>query len=420
MPGDFTYNRKFIILKDDYTTIDSINPKGHGKIEIRGNKGILRLNVENCESEQYYHVYFLKEKNGEVDELELGRIITDERGKGTADINFSLKEMELQGFPIDKIEAIVIKQGTDIVLSGHINKSSGIMEKYVKTISTEKTEIEQVQEPILQEERALEDEDSKPQEDLSKHFPFGFIGGVPDVEKPEEVVEEKVEENIQEHIPEEIPVQEEIKEELEEKAQEELKQEEIKTEEKVEHNMETPQENFRETANYQFQGTYQPEYTYDQIEYMRRLNHKNQMTDYILSILKYFPKVEPFKVYLHGYTWWRIDDDGYNSYRGFLPYYNYLLSADYKYPFLYNSATCIDQIRKYGHYLFGIYSENNQAKYYMYAIPGRFVTEEHPFKGITGFNTWYDSIDGVGYWILYIDPLTGKVIYPINPMVPAE
>jgi len=413
MPGDFTYTRKFIILKDDYKTIDSINPKGYGKMEIRGKRGLVRLNVENCQGEEYYQAYFLVEKNGEIKEMELGRIITDDRGRGTVDISINLREMELMGFPFEKVEAIVIKQGKDVVLSGYIHGESKIMDKYMKNNSTVESEIGPIEERPTEQEEILEVESKE----VSKNFPVGFIGGAPNIDKIEEIVEGKDKEDIQE------VVQEEKEELLEEKAPEEVKLQEKDEEYISEAHMEVDEIRQQE-ATYpfqEFQEAYEPQSnTYEHIEYMRRLNHKNQMTNYILSVLKYFPQVQPFKVYLHGYTWWRIDDDGHNSYKGFLPYYNYLLSADYKYPFLNNSTTCLDQIRKYGHYLFGIYSENNQAKYYVYAIPGRFTMEEHPFKGITGFNTWYDSIDEIGYWILYIDPLTGKVIYPINPMTPVE
>jgi len=158
---------------------------------------------------------------------------------------------------------------------------------------------------------------------------------------------------------------------------------------------------------------------YKSLEYIHRLNHKNQMTNYILSILRFFPYVQPLKLNLYGYSWWRIDDDGTNSCKGFLPYFNYLMNTNYKYQFLNNSTTCFNLIRKYGHYLFGMYKEGEEVKYYMYGIPGKFIKEEHPFKGITGFNTWYEATDEIGYWVLYIDPMTGEVIYPLNPMIPA-
>ena len=115
MPGDFTYFRKFIILKDDYTSLENINPKGHGKIETRGNRGLLRLNLENCEKDQAYSIYFLMGKKGEVKELDMGKIFTDDRGKGRADISINLKDIELKGFPIHKVEALVVKRGDHII-----------------------------------------------------------------------------------------------------------------------------------------------------------------------------------------------------------------------------------------------------------------------------------------------------------------
>ncbi|MCG4586045.1 hypothetical protein L0P56_11130, partial [Anaerosalibacter bizertensis] len=76
-------------------------------------------------------------------------------------------------------------------------------------------------------------------------------------------------------------------------------------------------------------------------------------------------------------------------------------------------------IKKYGNYLFGIYRDGGEITYYIYGVPGRFDSLEHPFKGVTGFNTWYETENGFGYWIMYIDPLMGKVIYPLNPMIPS-
>ena len=157
---------------------------------------------------------------------------------------------------------------------------------------------------------------------------------------------------------------------------------------------------------------------YQSLEYTRQLNHKNQMTDYILSIVKFFPLVQPLNHHLHGYSWWLIEDDGSNAYKGFLPYYNYLTATDYKHSYLGNYIDSLSLIKKYEHYLFGLYKEGEEVKYYLYGVPGEFTSREHPFNGLTGFNTWYESENGIGYWILYIDPMSGKVIHLLNPMVP--
>jgi len=460
MPGDFTYMRKFIIFRNDYTNIGNINPKGYGKIEIKGNKGTMRINLENCEIDQEYRIYLLKEDKGIVEELDLGRILTDERGRGRADININLRELYSKGFPVEKLAAIVIRRDNYVLLGAYVDKVTGIIERYIGSISAVKSmepakeniqleakpEQEEVQEEVYEEAKPAEEpevhmeEADQAIEQVKEHIEYeeaqhenltdSSVDEGYEYTESIEVAETKEPQETETDEIEDMPIQmfeeSSIKEDLvEEKPMEEKEQDQPE---------EVAEPVFQEFQEVQFeqpsvgpwtqhfpQGQFSQQYqNYQSLDYIRRLNNKNQMTNYILSVLKYFPQVQPLKVYLHGYTWWRIDDDGSNSYRGFLPYYNYLFSSDYKYPFLYNSATCINQIMKYGHYLFGLYREGNEIKYYVYAIPGRFVIEEHPFKGITGFNTWYESIDGIGYWILYIDPMTGKVIYPINPMVPTE
>lgn len=447
MPGDITYFRKYIIFKNDYTNIGNINPKGHGRIEIKGNKGTVRINLENCEVEEQYRIYLLKEEKGVVEELDLGRILTDERGRGRTDINISYREWEAKGFSVKNLDAIVIRRDGNILLSAYIDKEKEAIGSYISSIG--KMEEKYIEEDIqVEEELELESHEEFPLEEVEvAEEPMEEIEDVEEPLKSEmedeyEPMTEEIE-NMETQEPEEVELSEYFpvspdygvvdEEEKSFEAIEDMEVEEVEREEVLEPDLQEFQEaeELEEAEIYEepmepiqqefYQGQYRHQYDhYQSLEYMKRLNNKNQMTNYILNILKFFPQVQPLKIYLHGYTWWRIDDDGSDSNRGFLPYYNYLFSTDYKYPFLHNATTCMNQIMKYGHYLFGLYREGNDTKYYVYAIPGRFTIEEHPFKGITGFNTWYESIDGIGYWILYIDPMTGKTIYPINPMVPTE
>ena len=43
------------------------------------------------------------------------------------------------------------------------------------------------------------------------------------------------------------------------------------------------------------------------------------------------------------------------------------------------------------------------------------------FDGSLRYNVFLknETENGFGYWIMYIDPLMGKVIYPLNPMIPS-
>ena len=150
----------------------------------------------------------------------------------------------------------------------------------------------------------------------------------------------------------------------------------------------------------------------------RRMIQRNQTTDYILNILKYFPEEDPIRQHLKGYKWWRIDYQ--DEAKGFLPYFNYVTGGKAKTKTTSNSdyTSPKELMAVYNHYLFGMYYKNEEVQYYVYAIPGGFYKDEHPNGGSSGFNTWFEGNEIMGYWLLYIDTLTGEVIYPLNPMIP--
>ncbi len=140
---------------------------------------------------------------------------------------------------------------------------------------------------------------------------------------------------------------------------------------------------------------------------------------YVLNILRFFPYIEPFEYNLKGFNWWIVEMDKENEYKSFLPYFSYIIGGNKK--GIYNDhVTCNDLIEKYKHYLFGLYNENEEIKYYVYGVPGKFLQSEHPSGGIGGFNTWYKGKDESGYWIVYIDPMTGKPVHSQVQMIPVE
>ena len=157
---------------------------------------------------------------------------------------------------------------------------------------------------------------------------------------------------------------------------------------------------------------------YKTLDYMKKLNQKDQTTSYVLSILRFFPYIDPFKNNLKGYNWWIVELDKENEYRSFLPYFSYISGGNNKEPYMNNVVTSNELVNKYQHYLFGLYNEGEVVKYFVYGVPGRFSIDEHPFNGANGFNTWYPGQNTEGYWIIYIDPITGKPVDIPVPMIP--
>lgn len=146
---------------------------------------------------------------------------------------------------------------------------------------------------------------------------------------------------------------------------------------------------------------------------------------YVKDMLKHSEEIEPFEKNLKGYKWWKMMYDNQSMYRGFLPFFGYILNIYYYNPYMCYMNNCNNMMHKYGHYIFGIaYDKNNGAKYYVYGIPGRYLYKEQPFRGMTGFVYWHPLEDkspkkgDYGYWLLHIDGKTGNVVFPKKPSIP--
>ena len=81
-----TYTRKFIMLKKEFSSIEG-NIKGHGKLEVRGIRGAVTLNIENGEVESVYKALLLS-NDKDNSSFYLGKIFTDELGTGKGEYNF--------------------------------------------------------------------------------------------------------------------------------------------------------------------------------------------------------------------------------------------------------------------------------------------------------------------------------------------
>lgn len=155
----------------------------------------------------------------------------------------------------------------------------------------------------------------------------------------------------------------------------------------------------------------------------KTLTNSDQLEEYTMNILQYFDQIDVLKRNLPGYEWYKIEVDD-NKYREFLPYYHYTINRYYPYPIMYKEMTTQKLIKKYNHYIFGIVREDGKVKHYAYGVPGRYRREEQPYGGKTGFMTWIESKARsrsryrLGYWILHIDPISGKIVNPLKPTQP--
>lgn len=359
------YTKKFIILKKDLSNMKDIKAKGHGKLEIKGLKGNLSISLENAEPDQYYNVLLIE---GEKT-YNLGKVYTEKNGKSKEELEFNISDLESRGLSLDKINGILIARDEKILLGEYIGRDNGSLERYIKLQSM----------PVEEESQAQEE----PQEMEGEPGPELEPDPEPEAETTIEGQEIPAEDDF---IAEYEPIGN-LDPGFEPQAIEVEGQAEVKK---------------KEYNNY----------------YNMKVNQKNQTTKYILSILRYFPYVDPFRVNLSGYNWWRVDYQ--EDEKGFLPYFKYVMNAESTNQITSKDVTITKLMEVYDHYIFGLYSIGDEVKYYVYGIPGGFHINQHPYGGKTGFNTWFEGSDIPGYWLLYIDPLTGQIMKPINPMLPID
>lgn len=385
------YTRKFIILRKDLGTSTGRNPKGHGKLEIKGPRGFVSVTIENANEQDVYNVVFISNDTS-TPVLNLGKVFTDDVGRGKGEYSFVQKDVLL-----DSIKGILVMKDREILLGGYLDKEDGTIERYIETIfETSNVEEESLEIESVEEETrsSLEDFLMEPEYEIE-----------PEEMAYEEVFEETlVEDNaIEEYDTEEV-VCDEI--EIGNDEPEDIVDQDIALE-----------------PNLDLEDEYEideEEPDYDTINHIKKLNQKNQTINYVLSILRFFPYIDPFKYNIKGYNWWMVELDKENEYSSFLPYFSYLTGGSNKEAYESDMVTCNQLMDKYQHYLFGLYNENEQVKYFVYGVPGKFIKSEHPNKGSNGFNTWYPGVNAEGYWIIYIDPMTGKEVVPFNTMNPVD
>lgn len=144
--------------------------------------------------------------------------------------------------------------------------------------------------------------------------------------------------------------------------------------------------------------------------------YKNDYEKNLYGLLDSFEPINPLAHDIKSIKWWKVNYDENSIYKGFLPYFNQIISTYYPYPLANHVTTCQNLMQKHGYYLFGIYEEDNNISKFVYGIPGKFTRDDQPYRGVTGFKNWSyknNDIDGdYGYWLAFIDAKTGTVAEP--------
>ena len=442
-----SYMRKFIMM--DNNAISHLqnkwsDAKGYVKIESRGVKGKISLNVEGLKKpihpDRIYKGYLISRTGRKLVEVEIGTILINEKGKGSIKWEFNSKSVKNTRIVIQDFNVVLVRltsidskvQDISIPLSAYIYKEDGSVNEIVKELEAKYKGTRRLQEKPKPKPKPAKIVENKSRKE-TKIEPQRKSQEEPKIEpqkKSQEEQKKEPEKEIRKEIPQikkepkkeikkEIPQpKKEIKKESKKESKKEPK-EEIKNESNNEQNI-TSESVYREIKKEKLVKNNTTDYghpvhrKYNYTDYVR--NHSKQLADYSMNILKFFKKVNPFDEEDEEYTWWEIEYDEQNAYRGFLPYHNYIVNVYYPHPFMNRITTCQSLMKKHKHYIFGIFEEKKEIKYYIYGVPGRFTREEQPYRGMTGFKTWAEKKNEnikenkLGYWFMYIDATTGKII----------
>lgn len=410
MLGNTYYHRSFIILKTmdkGFGLTDRKDPAGYCKMEIKRNRGTMQVYVQDmkpAETLQGTYTVLLVSTHEDTEPVEIASLDVGSGGRGEAEIVFDPKNVSGSGQPLDKYHALTVlfrpkssgQEGVRLPLAGfssqrsELSLSRKLLQRSVEVYAASKalpnaeadTEQRAVSAPI-QEEADLEEDAKGAGEEASRLQTEAL-------KEPETVPE----------IPEEVL-------QASDTAAEEVQapdwEEELKA---LADQGERPKEPGAE-AYPGLEEDYSPEIMFEEkvqgqgpsappAPSAQQEHYWDQVKAYYIKLFEGHKKVCPFEDAVGEVEWIRVAQRGDILY----PYYP---APAYGYRPHYPSPD---------HYLIGLWRQNGRVRYVMYGVPG--VYSAVPPMSTHGFSRWLPVKNGrgTGYWLLYIDGITGNIAYP--------
>jgi len=395
-------------------------PKGYGKIEVKNDQGTLAINCQNLKtgnkSSRYRWYLINTKKESDLAIVEVGPMEVDQKGKGEVIWEFNAENVRGSMEEIDNFNMLVLvaqnkddKKSLFIPLVGYMDKEKSTswryaLEKHLYIPPKEKlpTYTEELQEHIETDKEYIPIKDGIEEiiQDLKQEEVQEVkLEELEDEIELSQISKDDIKEEIKEVI-EELSIKEEIKEDIKEVIEEPFIKEDIK--EVIE------EPTIKKVSKTVIEKEIEEEINDEE-------SYGVQMQGYIENALKDLPTVNPFASNFQEYTWWQIPYNYQTIYRSYMPFISYIDSI--KGPVNYYASKMLQTIYLHQHHIFGVlYDTKGVAKYYAYGIPGRKHPSEQPYEGATGFTYWHPCHSGPndmyshGYWILLVDPKTGKTI----------
>jgi hypothetical protein len=454
------YHRSFIILKPKsrgYEFVPNKAPTGYCKFEIRRGVGrayIYMQDIKPSSSLDGVYEAYLISVDDSIRPCKLASLYTDEQGRCEHIVSFDADDIKGSGYTLENFHALVItfrtgKEGMRIAypLIGYAGKDIYISTQNItdglRMIHGDGLEFLSEPEPDVGKKEVVAEEEPEPKtetepeiEDKPGRTVESEVEAVPAVdyetefEEPAQIGDEVREEKEPEIEKEaEIENEPEIEEEPgiedsdiglesetgteDESVTEDEPETEIRPEIEFEpltiypNNSSSPspepsqevtgrsEEELRRAYEDSYPGSLQ-DFTYqDSVYPYYGATYWDNVKDYFTGLFKVHQRVSPFEGELKDIEWIRVQ-------QALTGYGGYYTESAYGYP----SYSYPD------HHIVGIAKKDGQVQYVVYGIPSMYSMI--PPISINGFSRWVPIKDGygMGYWLLYIDAISGRIVYP--------
>ncbi len=422
MSTSVNFERRFLIfdLEDDgFGTLKK--PSGYVRIEVRDSDGKLDMFVKNLKDNDgdYYMLYLLCEYNDEVKGVHAGNF---KPSNGNANLKWIFNPLNVgeSGKDLNSFDTALVvahkksPENNRYPLVACKNKSFDWKSFFNKEKEKNGEDIEKAPEPAEdfsgheQEKNLAASKDEKPEEAFEKEDapeeeePMGMdIILKPEEGKDDLNTEEFVEENIYSADGEENN-NTDIEKNIEKKDYSDIEDkdyEDLDTEGKcIYGDDETCQKEEDEEVN-------PCEDCYEKKTVLKQAVPSDGPADIdklVILFDRHFERVNPFESRRSDYTWWKVNNPVYLN--------DLLYQCDIKAPLLFNPSVMRAHYR-YRYLIAGLYKDvKGKRTYLACGIPGNPRRDRSPFGSLCKF-----VVEGrrnkrslvLGYWLVYIDPLTG-------------
>ena len=439
--GNRQFHRSFIILKawnTGYGLQDGKDPAGYAKLEIKNNQGNLHLYIQDMKpaevNEAIYDVVLVSSKT-EVEPVKLTSIQIPESGRGEYEIGFEPDNIRESGNEIGQYHGLAVVDrhlkgdrnfhfpligysDKDVVLNWEEEVTKRLMTMYGITRNSGRPVVKgQERNPRVEKKteskvNKVTDEPKQPEEqfgdssqlfesddaqagDVSQLFESdeAQVGDVSQLFESDEA--NGANGDVSAQIGDSSQLFKSDDAQIGDVSQLFESDEAGGDSSQLSYSQEQPQSD-AEASHYSTQNG-NPTYWSMVEEYYNRLfdNHR---------------KVTPFDDIAGEVDWVRVENryeptyptyQAYPSYQAYSPYQAYN-----PYPYYRSTENRLD------HYLVGLVRNLGKVQYVVYGVPG--IYSVVPPMSLHGFSRWLPVKNGygAGYWLLYIDAMTGNIAYP--------